>query len=238
MLINKLKNKYFSFVQSRMESQFLSQADQSAYVGECLVYHHVTTEEVDAPRTCKCTPEEFKSSLLSYQHRGYEFVSASRAMEIIDGCESRKFTIVTFDDVPNSVYHNAYPILKELCIPFVLFIATDLVDTPGYLSSQKIIEFSQEPLCTIGGHSMHHKRFRKNKSLEDEIIKSKQILESLVHGEVRFFAYPYGSVYAVDKKAIKIVQANYECAFSTIYGELTQYSTKDRWFMPRTYLNR
>ena len=56
----------------------------------------------------------------------------------------KKKILLTIDDAFTSFYLNAWPILKEKEIPFILFVSTETVNKKGYMTWDQIIEISQE----------------------------------------------------------------------------------------------
>ena len=149
--------------------------------------------------------------------------------------ESTGFCILTFDDVMESFYTNAYPILKSKQCPFTLFVSLELLDQPGYITTEQLKELATDPLCTIGSHGMKHTYFSKytfaesRKDMED----SKFRLGELTGREITLFAFPYGSFYASGYKAKKQVMKLFEYGFSTVSSPVTKPSLCYRGFLPR-----
>ena len=198
------------------------------------MFHNVTDNYVDTIESCKCKITEFKNILNLYEKRGYKFVSVEEALSIIRNRDRTKFVVVTFDDIPDNVYTNAYPILKARKIPFTVFIAVNLIDTDGFVSMEHLKEMSRDYLCTVGAHTMSHPFLRKSKEIEWEIRNSRIILESLLNVDVKYFAYPFGRSSSVSKKVIKCVRkAEFECAFSSISAPLSDSSLNTPYFLPR-----
>lgn len=77
----------------------------------------------------RVSPEFFRKFLKEKQ-RSINFVSIDDAFEIILGRKKseKPFCIITFDDGYEDNYKYAYPILKELGIPFTIYVSVDLVD--------------------------------------------------------------------------------------------------------------
>lgn len=141
---------------------------------------------------------------------------------------------ITFDDVSESVYSLAYPILKMRNMPFTIFVAANYVDRPGYLTRDELLELSNDPLCTVGSHTNNHSMLRNSKTLREEIAESKNIIEKIIQKKICFFAYPYGSVFACSFKSVRVAaKSGYQAAFSTIHGYITKRSLKMRYFLPR-----
>jgi len=83
------------------------------------------------------------------------------------------------------------------------------------LTWQQIDELSQDPLVTIGSHTVNH--FPLNSLTEEksayEIIQSKKIIESHITKEVKHFCYPLGSH---GKKEIEILKNTTYASATTI----------------------
>lgn len=206
----------------------------SEYHGIVLMFHHITDEDVAINESCKCGVEDFRRVLLSYIEQGYEFVSIEKALSMIQKSEPSRFVAVTFDDIPDSVYLNAYPILKELSIPFAIFVTVGFIDKDCYITKQHLLELCTDPLCTIGAHTMTHPMLRQVNNAKWEIKQSKKELESLIGMPVKYFAYPFGQYSSVSKEVRKAVaDSGYKCAFCTIGSSLNNTSTRDPFFLPR-----
>ena len=149
---------------------------------------------------------------------------------------------VTFDDIYDSVYENAYPVLKANKIPFVVFVTPSLVDTIDPSSKCPVItmehlsEMAKDPLCIIGAHGMNHVAFRHltEQQARQSMNESKQWLEQTFGTPVEFFAFPYGRRVEVSNVNIRTLSAcDFHCGFSAIDGSL-----KQKWFSGRLFLPR
>lgn len=115
---------------------------------------------------------------------------------------------ISFDDVDESVYENAFPILKKYQIPFTLFVIAGHVGNDDFenlslLTWEQIQEMVDSGLATVGSHTydMHSLVDNKpvffypeqKKDFLKDLIKSKETIETNLEGvEVEDFAYPYG----------------------------------------------
>ena len=70
--------------------------------------------------------------------------------------KKNKKVLITIDDAFSSFYENAWPILKEREIPFILFVSTEPVGKPGYMTWEQIKEISSYNFAYIGNHSHTH----------------------------------------------------------------------------------
>ena len=165
-----------------------------------LMFHHITDEHIDIEACCQCKPKRFRDILTQMQDEGYRFISLDDVYSFVLKPKGQKLATVTFDDVPANVYFNAYPVLVELGIPFTLFITTSFIDRDGYLTIDQIIEMNDNPLCTIGAHTLTHPMLRKVQTHYNEMSESKRILEELLNEEVKYIAYPFGKHSSISLK--------------------------------------
>jgi len=150
----------------------------------------------------------------------------------------KKRFAVSFDDIYDSVYTNAYPILKRLKIPFIIFVTPKLIDNVDPASKNPMItkehleELMADNLCIVGSHGMKHKPFRYY--TKEETMKSLIETRTIMNRETELFAFPYGRRIEVSQPNIKCVKkAGYFCAFSALDGSLQNKWFSSRWFLPR-----
>lgn len=150
--------------------------------------------------------------------------------------------IVTFDDIYDSVYTNAYPVLKANNVPFVLFVTPKLIDTidPWHkhplITMEHLKEIADDSLCIIGAHGLYHRAFRtyNTEEAKQSMIDSKSWLEQTFGKKVDFFAYPFGRRVEVSNANIRTLsECDYHCGFSALDGSLKQKWFSSRWFLPR-----
>jgi peptidoglycan/xylan/chitin deacetylase (PgdA/CDA1 family) len=153
---------------------------------------------------------------------------------------------ITFDDIYDSVYTNAYPILEKYNIPFVVFVTDELVGKVDPLSKMPMIteehlrEMLADPLCILASHGMEHKMFRDYAHVEavKALVDSKRMLAEKYGREVEIFAFPFGRRVEVGNDAIRCVkEGGYKCGFSALDGSLKQRWLSGRWFLPRVLVD-
>lgn len=149
---------------------------------------------------------------------------------------------VSFDDIYDSVYTNAYPVLKKHNIPFVVFITDELVGKIDPWSKQPMItekhlsEMLADPLCILASHGTEHKMYRSYTHAEavTALTESKQILSGKYQREIELFAFPFGRRVEVSDDVIRCVkEAGYRYGFSALDGSLKQRWLSGRYFLPR-----
>jgi len=112
-----------------------------------------------------------------------------------------KAVVLTVDDAFVSFLDIAYPLLSRYHFPVTLFVNTDSVGHPGYLS-WKQLRFLAESGVTIGNHTADHAYLldrNQGESVTDwsarvvaDIRKAQQEITREIGDAPKFFAYPYG----------------------------------------------
>ena len=168
--------------------------------------------------------EENKLEFLNPKNFDYEFNKVSEEKKIL----------LTIDDAFNSFYVNAWPILKENKIPFLLFVSTETVGKKGYMSWDEIINISNEDFVFIGNHSHSHEYLTKYKfeDFKKDIDKSIEIFEEKLNRNPDFFSYPFGE-YSLEQK--KYISNKFKYAFGQHSGVIDL--NKDRYELPRFPIN-
>ncbi|MCF2658970.1 polysaccharide deacetylase family protein [Parabacteroides distasonis] len=230
--INLLKDKYVRW-------RFNRHSAESGQGSVILMFHHVAEKCPEGvSESCYSSITDFLN-LLNKLSKSKQFISLSELCKYLQiGVVPKDKVVITFDDVPVDVYHNAVPVLKELRVPYTLFISTRLIGTKGFLSSKQIVELANDPLCTIGSHTISHCMLKKKGlNIQKELQGSKEVLEQLIHKPVEHFAYPYGTPFAISKKVIKQVKESglYRSAVCTIPAYINDHSLEHRFSLPRIH---
>lgn len=204
-----------------------------------LMFHHVAeTCPNGVSASCYSSIVDFRN-LLNELSKSKSFTSLNQLCEgLSKGIVPKDKIVITFDDVPDNVYYNAVPILKEMKVPYTLYISTGLIGTKGFLSKEQIVELSKDSLCTIGSHTVSHCKLKlKGVNLKEEFYSSKNILEKLVGKPVEHFAYPYGTPFAISRRVIEQMRISglYKSAVSTIPAFINESSIGNRFSLPRIH---
>lgn len=145
------------------------------------------------------------------------------------------YVCLTFDDVPDSFYYNALPLLKKYKIPFTIFVSCSLLDTKGFITTEMLKEIAECELCTVGSHGWKHdfySVFTVEETLND-LSSSKKRLEEIIHKDVELFAFPYGSIYACGFRKTRFVKKCYKYGFGTIATPITSPLLLPIFYLPR-----
>jgi peptidoglycan/xylan/chitin deacetylase (PgdA/CDA1 family) len=108
------------------------------------------------------------------------------------------------------------------------------------LTWDDIILLSNEPLITIGAHTINHPVLC-NLSMDEakhEILSSKEIIERYINKSVDHFAYPYGTkLHASMREYILAKDAGYISAATTIRNRVTTDYNNKMHCLPRIHID-
>lgn len=193
--------------------------------GKVLMLHHVGDSDKKSP---------YNLTVSSFENLLVKLISKN-VVSLNEIHNKKDFIALTFDDVPDDFYTNAFPLLKKYKVPFTIFISCSLLDKPGYISREELKAISDCPLATIGSHGVSHKLFRRmgRSQKNDEYLLSKQKLEAIIGKEVLYFAFPFGSYSSCGLLYKKDLLKYYNYGFSTIPVAFTFSSWRQKYFLPR-----
>lgn len=183
-----------------------------------LMYHRIAPRRKGlTPPTWNVTPEKFRSQLTGLLNLGYEATPLRKVLEMHSKGETipANWFVVTFDDVYENVYTNAWPVLQELQIPATLFLATQYLDSPnpfpfddwvhkGHadahsndwkpITTPQCEEMQEAGLIELGAHTHCHQDFRgRPKDFYQDLLVCKQELKTRFNIDHPTFAFPYGT---------------------------------------------
>ncbi|MDR2824642.1 MAG: polysaccharide deacetylase family protein [Prevotellaceae bacterium] len=202
-------------------------------LGEILMFHRITytrneivTQHNDY--TLEVTPDFLEKTILKYKNAGYQFVNLYQVQKMLKRHSffRKRFVCFTFDDGFRDNFELAYPIFKRHNCPFTIYVSIGFVDGTASVWWENALQDTQkdlpmareqlkilanEPLCTIGSHTVSHKRLTEIPENEqfNEILESKKLLEEITGKEVVHFSYP-GGFY--NQQITKIVE---KCGYRT-----------------------
>jgi peptidoglycan/xylan/chitin deacetylase (PgdA/CDA1 family) len=129
--------------------------------------------------------------------------------------------VLTFDDAWADNHTNALGPLSRHRLPAMLYAPSRLLDTPGYMTRNQLVEMDAGGV-TIGAHSRTHPDLTActPSEMDHEIRGSKEDLEELLGKPVTSFAYPAG---LVDDRVMAIVAAA---------GFASAVTTRPGWWRP------
>ena len=178
---------------------------------------------------------DFKEHIQMIKKNSMKFVNPSNFEEELRNNRNKRKVLLTIDDGYQSFYENAWPILKESKIPFILFVSTREIGKKGYMNWQHIKELEKYDFVEIGNHSHSHDYLIDFKDIEVErdLKRSIDIFNEKLGKNSIFFSYPFGE-YSSSLKNI-VIELGYKYAFGQHSG-VADY-TKDFYELPRFPIN-
>ncbi len=222
-----------------MQVSVLAEAaeENRTYFPPVLMYHDVKEVPLNY---FDVTVEDFAAQLDWLKSEGYTTLSIEEFTEIVR--EQKEFpdksVLLTFDDGYLGIYKYATPELEKRGMKATFFIVPDLVGIRDgeypYINRDELKELANNPLISIGSHTMTHPHLDEldSKTQAEEIEKSKKTLEKWIGKSVNSIAFPFG---AYNKYVIREVKkAGYDVSFAVqdrgLVHELPRYS------IPRFYV--
>ena len=179
--------------------------------------------------------EIFLEQLKIINNAEIEFITFKKFEEIVTNNIDKNYILLTIDDAFESFYLNAWPILKNEKIPFVLFVSTREIGKNGYMTWDQIRELDESNLVSIGNHSHSHEYLIDWNSSEiiNDLKTSINIFKNELKYSPKIFSYPFGE-YSNNLKKI-VSSLNFKYAFGQHSGVIDQ--TKDLLELPRFPIN-
>ncbi len=186
-----------------------------------ITYHRIAPEPEVVPKPLhNVPPHRFREQLTGLLKRGFQFWQLTKALE--HHASGQPFpdrtVVVTFDDGYESVFENAWPVLRDLNIPATIFLNTAYVDSEsafpfddwGVALEGRVAPQSYRPLTTdqcremmasglveLGAHTHSHEDFRgRPEAFRDDLKLNVHILRDRFGIENPTFAFPYGTIHA------------------------------------------
>ena len=179
--------------------------------------------------------KDFKRHLDLIKENDFNFISHKEFVDAINSKNLDRKILLTIDDGFKSFYENAWPILKQRKIPFIIFINTETIGSNGYMDWSEIKEISSFEFVHIGNHSHTHDYLvdKSDKEIEDDLKTSINIFKEKLNHETKFFAYPFGEY---KNSYIEIVKnLGFEYGFGQHSGVMDK--TKSKYELPRFPIN-
>ena len=196
-LKNKIKNTIINL------SARIKNSDDSKYI----FYHDIHSEN---RFTDMSTPVDlFVKHINVIRELGFEIVH-----EIT---KEKNQISISFDDGFKGLYENI-GIINQLEIPVTIFVVSSFLDRDNFLSTNNLKELAKNKFIEIQSHTLSHEELPTldSDSLQMELKKSKEILESICETEIDSICFPKGMF---DKYVIKkALEAGYHKQFSSLPG--------------------
>ncbi len=170
-----------------------------------VVFHRVADDRAND----WTTPTDYFCEAIRWLKPRFDMISLAEATRRLrTGRNNRPAVCITFDDGYASNCDVALPLLLREGIPCTYFVVTQAVLEGSYFQHDTAIgnrhatntleelrDLAREGI-DIGGHSRTHAdlgQIVRRERLWDEIVTSRDELQSALNTSIRFFAFPYGA---------------------------------------------
>lgn len=206
-----------------------------------LMYHGVAEVAEDPNQLC-VTPSRFAEQMTWLKRRGLRGVGVGTLVDAVRAGRQRGLVGITFDDGYVSVLEAALPELLRHGFTASMFIISGRLgglnewdEGPRWplMSASQVGELAAAGM-EIGSHGATHLRLAGlgPGQLEAEVRGSRASIGELVGAPVGGFAYPYGSMDAAARQAVREAGYDYACAVQTPMNELGLMA------LPRIYVGQ
>jgi peptidoglycan/xylan/chitin deacetylase (PgdA/CDA1 family) len=208
-----------------------------------ILCYHSLGEKPDSPYDIDSA--EFRDQMNFIAQNQYHVLSLSQVVAMLKDKQPipDSAVVITFDDGYETVYTNAWPVLRRLGFPFTIFIYTNFVGSASFSLTWLQLKELTEAGVEIGSHSVHHPYLpipgRRNDwdyraLVMAELTDSRKIIGEKTGRFPDYFAYPFGAY--DDSIAAWTRAAGYEACFTVDGGVIDNHS--DRSFLNRTMITR
>jgi peptidoglycan/xylan/chitin deacetylase (PgdA/CDA1 family) len=206
-----------------------------------LMYHGIGDVAEDPNKLC-VSPGRFAEQMAWMDRHGLRGVSVGTLVEEMSRGRHRGLIGITFDDGYTNVLESALPELQRRRFGASVFVISGRLggtnewdEGPAWplLDADGVRQLAAAGI-EIGSHSATHVRLAglTPDQLAAEVAGSKADLSALLQTEVRGFAYPYGSMDAAARRAVRDSGYAYACAVETPRSELGLMA------LPRIYVGQ
>ncbi|MBV1914802.1 MAG: polysaccharide deacetylase family protein [Pseudomonadales bacterium] len=214
-----------------------------------LQYHHVSDK---GPASTTISIQRFGEHMEYLANNGFQVKSLA---EVVSALQNRallpdKTVVITFDDAFQSIYQNAYPVLKQKSWPFTIFVNTTEKNKSSalYLNWDQLREMAENG-AMIANHSLDHPHLLERLTIdgveesraqwlarvEQQITGMQAEIVRQTGRDDRYFAYPYGEADLEVRKLVKKLGFVALGQHSGPIGELSDFSFLPRFPMSGVY---
>jgi peptidoglycan/xylan/chitin deacetylase (PgdA/CDA1 family) len=193
------------------------------------MYHGVADVDEDPNQLC-VSPARFAEQMAWLARRGLRGVGIAELVDAMRAGRQRGLIGLTFDDGYINVLETALPVLRQHGFGATAYIISDRLggtnewdEGPVWqlMTGDQVRELAEAGI-EIGSHAATHMRLAgaSPAQLTAEIIESRTSLGTLLGIEIRGFAFPYGSMDAASRQAVRDAGYEYACAVEASTAEI------------------
>jgi len=198
-----------------------------------LMYHRFG--EDDLPST-NIRLDQLATHIEILQRDGHTVVPLARVVAALQGETTLpdKALAITVDDAFASVYARGWPALAEAGFPFTLFVSTEVVGRPGYMTWDQLRELRDAGVdLALHGHAHAHLPALDAAAQRADFARSLEVFERELGVRPTLYAYPFGEA---DATSLRLAE---EFGFTAAFGQHSGVAAPghDMFWLPRFALN-
>jgi peptidoglycan/xylan/chitin deacetylase (PgdA/CDA1 family) len=193
------------------------------------MYHGVADVDEDPNQLC-VSPARFAEQMAWLARRGLRGVGIAELVDAMRVGRQRGLVGLTFDDGYTNVLETALPVLRQHGFGATAYIISDRLggtnewdEGPVWqlMTGGQVRELAAAGI-EIGSHAATHMRLAgaSPAQLTAEISESRTSLGALLGTEIRGFAFPYGSMDAASRQAVRDAGYEHACAVEASTAEI------------------
>ena len=194
-----------------------------------LMYHSISEEKetgIHPYFRINTSPSRFREQMQYLKERGWRVISISEGIALSQAAKQKgghssdeggRLVALTFDDGYQDFLTKALPVLQDFGYPATIFLPT------GFIGKKTRAKFKGRPCLLweevrilshcgieVGSHTVTHRKLwgLPWRDVEDELQRSKQIIEDKTGRPVSHFSLPFA--YPADKEWVTIFQKRVE----------------------------
>ena len=168
-----------------------------------LLYHRLGPVVADE---MTITTPVVEAQLKAIQEHGYTVVPLVTLLASLGESATtlpERSVVIVADDGHKSVYTDLFPLMKRYRVPVTLFIYPSAISNANYaMTWEQLAEMKASGLADIQSHTFWHPNFKIDKKrlapaayerfVQDQLVRSKSVLEQKLGGKVDLLAWPFG----------------------------------------------
>lgn len=194
--------------------------------------------------TYSITKEEFEKQIKWLKEHHAHFLTEEEFIKYKKiGKFPKRSVWINFDDMDQSIYKNAHPVLEKYNIPATGFVITGNVGAENFnninlITLKELKKMKKSGLWTFSSHTNNLHKLSKNKSMMvktsnknfvDDISKSNEYLKKHFNYDNESLAYPYGQIDQEKEKNLKKAGIKY----GYVLEERPVEPGDDNYYIPR-----
>ena len=200
------------------------------------MFHDVVSQSENAQDNYTCTEKEYVQFIEKIKQLGFDIVSLDSLLECPHKYQMKKKVVISFDDGFSSTYSFVNRYMTSKGLPYIVYVNTSLLNTPGYINSKQLKEMASNPFCTIGMHAHEHIPYL---SVPDEKLRldykiCDKIITEITGKRPEHYAFPYGSVNSCSFRNCNVIQhLGVKSIAMTLPIKITLTSLRRPFYLPR-----